>query len=134
MQGWELNPGLPACLVRNLSVELHPGALFHFFLRLFGIPTLGSARGSGRYPGQWSLAQGTALWLLACSETIFAFFSLLSVLCVGEGLGSTASYQGLAQLLKHRQAPGRAGLAWEGASKVTAVSWEGQPFGGPAWG
>lgn len=52
----------------------------------------------------------------------------------GEGLGSTASRQGLAQLLRHRQASGRAGLAWEGASKVTAVSWEGQPFGGPAWG
>lgn len=87
MQGWELNPGLPACLVRNLSIELHPGALFHFFLRLFGIPTLGSASGSGRYPGQWSLVQGTALWLLACSETIFAFFSLLSVYVWGKGWG-----------------------------------------------
>lgn len=86
MQGWELNPGLPDAQRASYQLSCTP-ALFRFSLRLSEMSRLGSASGSGSYPGQWSLVQGTALWLLTYSETIFAFFSLLSVYVRGRGWG-----------------------------------------------
>lgn len=83
MQGWELNPGLPACSASILPAELHSVSPLGFL----GCPDWGLLAGVADYPGQWSLVQGTALWLLAYSETIFAFFSLLSVYVWGRGWG-----------------------------------------------